>query len=77
MLADVPQYSTLSPILYNLYTSAASKLALCADDTCIYDNNHTGYAHLAVQRHLKEIEWRTTQLRINIITNKTKIVVFS
>ena len=44
MLAGVPQGTTLSPMLYNLYTSdipksIASEVAVYADDICIYDKN--------------------------------------
>ena len=63
MLAGVPQGSTLSPILYNLYTSGIPKsvqteLSVYADDICIYNQNRSkGFAQLAVQRHLKKWEY--------------------
>ena len=61
MLAGVPQGSTLSPLLYNLYTSdiprsVRTELSVYADDLCIYHKNRSArFAHLAVQRHLNKI----------------------
>ena len=57
ILAGVLQGSTLSPLLYNLYTSdiprsVRTELSVYADDICIYHKNRSArFAHLAVQRH--------------------------
>ena len=83
ILAGVPQGFTLSPKLYNLYTSEIpksirSKLAEYADDIFIYDQNKSPrFAHLTVQRHLNELGRWESMWPINISAEKTKAVVFS
>ena len=62
MRAGVPQGSTLSPILYNVYTadipkSTRTELSMYADDVCIYKKaRNLRYARAAVQRHLSDLE---------------------
>ena len=83
MLAGVPQGSTLSPLLYNLYTadipqSHNTNLAMYADDICIYaKTRNIRFANLAVQRHLSEVEGWTKKWRILINPDKTNCIVFS
>ena len=83
MLAGVPQGSTLSPLLYNLYTAdipqtRTTEIAMYADDVCIYaKTKNLRFAHLAVQRHLSEVEEWAKKWRILINTEKTNCIVFS
>ena len=76
MLAGVPQGSTLSSLLYNLYTShipqrVNTELAVYADDICIYTKRRNiRYAHLAIKTHLSDIEEWSKQWRILINAEK-------
>ena len=83
MLAGVPQGSTLSPMLYNLYTwdipgSIRTELSVYTDNIYIYHKKRSArFAHLVVQLHLNEIGRWANKWRIYTIAEKRKAVVFS
>ena len=82
MLAEVPQGSTLSPMLYNIYKLDIPKpiraqLAVYEEDIYNYDQYKTPrFAHLATQRHLDDVGRWATRWRIHVSVEKTKAVVF-
>ena len=77
MLAGILQSSTLSPLLYTIYTLDIPK-CIYADSICIDDKaKRMRFAHLAVQRRLNEVEIWASRCRISTNVEKTKGVIFS
>jgi hypothetical protein len=81
--AGVPQGSVLSPTLYSIYINNAPqspgvRLALFADDTCIYTTDRKeGYVLRKLQRGLTSVGSWCEQWNIRINEDKTQAIYFS
>lgn len=81
--AGVPQGSPLSPLLYSLYTAdipknAFTKMALYADDTCVFNTSKLARSTTsALQSHIEQIIEYFHKWKIKINAKKTQAIYFT